>query len=308
MQQTIQPEGQRATVSTSAVQPSSELEVQSFGAGVRAVTESGEASLTPNENPTAARMAWSDTEQRLLDGPHGRLTELRDLLHIMREFMAAFRAMHFIGPCVTVFGSARFSDDHPYYQQAREIGARLAQIGFAVVTGGGPGIMEAANRGAQEAGGLSVGASIELPFEQKFNRFLDKHVHFDFFFVRKLMLRKYSCGFIALPGGYGTLDEIFEVLTHIKTGKMKHFPVVLVGKEYWGGMMEFLRKNSLGEKTINQEELDSIFLTDSPEEAVQHVLKVSQEQFGVKRAKAPKPSKLLFEKRAIPHSQLFRNL
>ena len=165
--------------------------------------------------------------------------------------MRGFRKLHFVGPCVTVFGSARFTADHAYYVLAREVGQRLARAGFTVMTGGGPGIMEAANRGAKEAGGYSVGCNIELPQEQKPNPYLDRWITFRHFFVRKLMLVKYSYAFIALPGGFGTLDEIFETATLIQTDKIKDFPLVLVGKEYWRPLLDFLRDRLVEAKTID---------------------------------------------------------
>ena len=167
--------------------------------------------------------------------------------------MRGFRKLHFVGPCVTVFGSARFTAEHHYYVLAREVGQRLARAGFTVMTGGGPGIMEAANRGAKEAGGYSVGCNIELPQEQKPNPYLDRWVTFRHFFVRKLMLVKYSYAFIAMPGGFGTLDEIFETATLIQTHKIKDFPLVLVGKEYWQPLLDFLRGRLVEAKTIDRD-------------------------------------------------------
>ncbi|HEY1270011.1 MAG TPA: TIGR00730 family Rossman fold protein, partial [Candidatus Binatia bacterium] len=166
----------------------------------------------------------ADEERRFLYGPQERSRELVRAIKIFCEFMRGFRTLHFVGPCVTVFGSARFRDDHEYYRMARDVGARLARAGFTVMTGGGPGIMEAANRGAKEAGGRSIGCNIELPEEQKPNPYLDKWITFRHFYVRKVMLVKYSYAFVALPGGFGTLDEIFETAVLIQTGKIKEFP------------------------------------------------------------------------------------
>ncbi len=154
--------------------------------------------------------------------------------------MYSFRNLHFVGPCVTVFGSARLTEPHPYYLLARELGAQIARAGFTVMTGGGPGLMEAANRGAKDAEGVSIGCNITLPKDQKPNHFLDKWVEFRYFFVRKLMLAKYSYGFIAMPGGFGTLDEFFEIATLVQTGKIKNFPVILMGAEYWTPLLRFL--------------------------------------------------------------------
>src|SRR5579871_3702280 len=161
-----------------------------------------------------------------LEGPHSRGSELLFSLRVFREFIRGFRNLHFVGPCVTVFGSARFTEAHPYYEMAREIGQKLAALGFSVMTGGGPGIMEAANRGAKEANGLSLGCNIRLPVEQKPNAYLDRWVTFDHFFVRKVLLFKYSYAFVIMPGGFGTSDELFEALTLVQTSKISHFPIV----------------------------------------------------------------------------------
>ena len=178
-------------------------------------------------------------ERSFLAGPTWRLTELRRIVRIFFEFLRGFRSLHFVGPCVTVFGSARFPDGHRYYEMAREVGGGLGRRpGFTVMTGGGPGVMEAANRGAREAGGRSVGCNIELPHEQKPNPYLDFFLEFRYFFVRKVMLVKYSYGFVVLPGGFGTLDEIFETATLIQTGKIPGFPLVLMGSEYWKDLFE----------------------------------------------------------------------
>jgi uncharacterized protein (TIGR00730 family) len=180
-----------------------------------------------------------------------------------------------------VFGSARFREDQPHYQLARAVGAKLAKAGFTVMTGGGPGIMEAANRGAKEAGGYSVGCNIELPKEQRPNAYLDRWVTFPDFFVRKLMLVKYSYAFIALPGGFGTLDEIFETATLIQTGKIQDFPLVLMGKEYWSPLLDFLRERLLAQKTVDAHDVDRILVTDSAADAVQGVTEVAVKRFGL---------------------------
>ena len=203
------------------------------------------------------------------------------LSQIFLEIIKGFRALHFVGPCVTVFGSARFREDQPYYQLAREVGSQLAGAGFTVMTGGGPGIMEAANRGAKEAGGYSVGCNIELPKEQKPNAYLDRWVAFPDFFVRKLMLIKYSYAFIALPGGFGTLDEIFETATLIQTGKIQDFPVVLMGKEYWKPLLDFLRERLLAQKTVDASDIDRILVTDSAEDAVRVIKDIAMARFGL---------------------------
>jgi len=213
----------------------------------------------------------SPEEKRFLAGPQSRFDELRRLFRIFFEFLRGFRKLHFVGPCVTVFGSARFREGHPYYELARELGRRVAEAGYTVMTGGGPGVMEAANRGAREAGGRSVGCNIMLPHEQKPNDYLDLFVEFRYFFVRKVMLVKYSYGFLVLPGGFGTLDEIFETATLIQTGKIPDFPLVLLGSDYWKDLFELLRDRMVKEGTIDAADLERIHLTDSPEEALRIV-------------------------------------
>jgi uncharacterized protein (TIGR00730 family) len=219
-------------------------------------------------------------EGEFLAGPGKRGSELLRLLRIGREFMRGFRRLHFVGPCVTVFGSARFSEDHRFYALAREVGERLALAGFTVMTGGGPGIMEAANRGAKEAGGYSIGCNIELPHEQKPNPYVDLFVEFRYFFVRKVMLVKYSHAFVALPGGFGTLDEMFETMTLIQTGKISGFPVVVMGTDYWRPLFAFLRETMVQEQTISKADLERFDITDSPDEAVRVILQAVTQQFG----------------------------
>jgi uncharacterized protein (TIGR00730 family) len=187
-------------------------------------------------------------------------------LRILSEFVEGFDALAAVGPAVTVFGSARTKPDDPVYETARTIGRLLARDGFAVITGGGPGAMEAANRGAQEGGGLSVGCNIELPHEQSINPYVDLGVEFRYFFARKTMFVKYADAFVILPGGFGTLDELFEALTLIQTGKVRHFPVVLVGSRYWSGMLTWMRDVQLPAGAIAAEDLELLKLTDDPEE------------------------------------------
>jgi uncharacterized protein (TIGR00730 family) len=247
-------------------------------------------------NPTAAGLsapepARSDTlwgkvpgtpqEIRFLQGPQTRGFELVRALRIFWELLRGFRKLHFVGPCVTVFGSARFTEEQPYYQLAREVGARLARSGFTVITGGGPGIMEAANRGAKDAGGYSVGCNIELPVEQAPNPYLDCWVTFQHFAVRKIMLVKYSYAFIVLPGGFGTLDEVFETATLIQTGKIKNFPLVLMGQHYWEPLLGFLRDRLVAERTIDPIDERRFIVTDSAEEAVRAVTDAAIGQFGL---------------------------
>lgn len=236
----------------------------------------------------------SQEERRFLEGPSWRLVELRRLHRIALEFIRGFRALHFVGPCVTVFGSARFPPGHRWYELAREMGRRLAGEGFTVMTGGGPGVMEGANRGAREAGGRSVGCNIELPHEQEPNAYLDRFVEFRYFFVRKVMLVKYSYGFVALPGGFGTLDEIFEAATLIQTGKIKDFPLVLMGSEYWQGLFDLMRGPMLGAGTIEPEDVDRFLLTDSPDEAIARLAGYARDSAGL--ALVPRPLKVLGEK------------
>ncbi len=248
-------------------------------------------SSTSDSKPELAQPATSTTHwgkarglpeiTQFLQGPQTRGFELSRAVRIFFEIMRGFRQLHFVGPCVTVFGSARFTEGHASYVLAREIGQRLAQAGFTVMTGGGPGIMEAANRGAKEAGGYSVGCNIELPQEQKPNPYLDRWVSFRHFFVRKVMLVKYSYAFIAMPGGFGTLDEIFETLTLIQTHKIKDFPLIIVGKEYWQPLVDFMHGRLVEAKTIDPIDADRIIVTDSAEEAVGLARDAALRQFGL---------------------------
>ncbi len=218
-------------------------------------------------------------ERRFLAGPQDRGSEALRLLRIGREFVRGFRALHFVGPCVTVFGSSRFPEQHPFYAQAREVGRRLAETGFTVMTGGGPGLMEAANRGARDAGGRSVGCNIRLPHEQKPNAYLDHFVEFRYFFVRKVMLVKYSYAYIVLPGGFGTLDELFEMVTLIQTEKIDNFPVVLLGQEYWGPLLAFMRNTMVAHGTTDAADVDRLFVTNSPAEAVDYLRDLAVQRF-----------------------------
>lgn len=226
-------------------------------------------------NQINGRARWgkvtrSPDDRRLLAGPRSRTEELLRVVRISGEFIRGFRALHFLGPCVTVFGSARFDEQHRYYQMAREAGRAIARAGLGVMTGGGPGIMEAANRGAKDEGGLSVGCNIMLPMEQQPNAYLDKFVEFHYFFVRKVMLVKYSVAFIVCPGGFGTLDEVFETLTLIQTGKVERFPIVLMGRDFWVPLLEgFMEGRLLSERTISAEDLGLLVVTDSVDEAIE---------------------------------------
>jgi len=236
--------------------------------------------------------ATSDVDERgFLEGPRTRSNEFFRTIRIMAEFIRGFRRLHFVGPCVTVFGSARFDESSPHYELAREVGRQLARVGFTVMTGGGPGIMEAANRGAKDVGGRSIGCNIKLPMEQAPNPYLDQFIDFRYFFVRKVMLVKYSYGFVILPGGYGTMDEIFETATLIQTGKIENFPLVLMGRDYWQPLLDFLQDRFVANKTIDSADIDLIHVTDSPKDAVDHITSVATDKFGFtwKRPSAPSP-------------------
>ena len=211
------------------------------------------------------------SDVRLLEGPRSRLDEFFRVVQIGIEFIKGYRALHWIGPCVTVFGSARIQVGDPYYDLARRAGAEMARLGFTVMTGGGPGIMEAANRGARDVGGRSVGCNIRLPVEQAPNAYLDKMVLFQHFFVRKVMLVKYSQAFLIFPGGFGTMDEAFEAATLIQTGKICQFPLVFVGVDYWRPLFDFLQNTMLKRGAINKGDFDRLLLTDSIEDIQQAV-------------------------------------
>ena len=205
-----------------------------------------------------------------LDGPKSRGFELSFALRVFWQFIRGFRKLHFIGPCITVFGSARFKEDHKFYVAAREFGKRISDLGFVTMTGGGPGIMEAANRGAFENGGISVGCNVQLPFEQKPNPYMNRSITFEHFFVRKVLLVKYSYAFVILPGGFGTMDEFFETLTLIQTKTITQFPIVLFGKEYYKELWDVLEHMS-NNGSIAKEDLSLVLLTDDINEAMSHI-------------------------------------
>jgi uncharacterized protein (TIGR00730 family) len=243
------------------------------------------ASFEPAREP-AAHVDWGKTQHPtpdipLLEGPDKRTNELARAVRIFCEFIKGFRALHFVGPCVTVFGSARFDEGHPHYAMAREVGRLIARAGFTVMTGGGPGIMEAANRGAKDVGGRSVGCNIVLPKEQQPNAYLDRWIEFRYFFVRKTMLVKYSYAFVALPGGFGTLDEIFETAVLIQTGKIRNFPLILMGVEYWRPLRDLLER-LVAAKTIDPLDLARWVFTDSPEDALATIQRAATEEFGIR--------------------------
>ncbi|GAB4141988.1 MAG: TIGR00730 family Rossman fold protein [Bacteroidia bacterium] len=227
-------------------------------------------------------------ERTFLEGPKSRWEEFVFTLSVLKEFIRGFRKLHFVGPCVTVFGSARFKEDHEYYEIGRSVGKELATMGFTTMTGGGPGIMEAANRGAREAGGTSIGCNIVLPKEQHPNPYLDVWVEFKFFFVRKVLLSKYSYAFIVLPGGFGTLDELFEAVTLVQTRKMKQFPIIIMCREYHRHILEHfeLMENN---GTISSADKELVLFTDSVSEAMQWLQEKSVDKFGLRKVYKPKP-------------------
>jgi uncharacterized protein (TIGR00730 family) len=228
------------------------------------VTEAPEEKRDP-----ALLQEVAGAEKSFLSGRRHRAADLESAVRFFLEFLHAFESFDFDRPCVTVFGSARFPETHRYYQLAREVGAGLARAGYAVMTGGGPGIMEAANRGAREAGGLSIGCNIRLSREQKPNPYLDRFIVFDHFFVRKVMLVKYSSAFVVMPGGFGTLDEAFELATHEQNDKVERFPLIAVGRDFWQDMVRFIGDTMVTTGTITREELDFIRLVDTADEVVQ---------------------------------------
>ena len=234
-------------------------------------------------------------DRLLLAGPNPRSRDFKLLMGVVSDFLKGFRTLHFVGPCVTVFGSARYKEDHPYYQMARSMGAAIAKMGFTVMTGGGPGIMEAANRGAKDVGGRSVGCNIVLPMEQQENPFLDRFVNIRYFFVRKTLLMKYSYGFVILPGGFGTMDEMFEALTLIQTRKVRNFPVVVMGTDYWTDLNVFMQK-MVSSGTISPDDLTLMKFTDDVDEAIAHLEERAVKQFKLRRARVPRQSKMLGER------------
>ena len=233
-------------------------------------------------------------ERTMLAGPRGRCSELTTLARVVWDFLKAFRVLHFAGPAVTIFGSARTQPGTTYYEMARQMGSEVAKLGFTVITGGGPGIMEAGNRGAHEAGGRSIGVNIDLPFEQHQNPYLDRSVDMYYFFTRKVILVKYSYAFVVLPGGAGTLDEMFETITLIQTKKIHNFPIILMGKDYWQPLMDFVYKMAEA-GTINPDDPELIFFTDSVEEAVAHLKRHAVRQFGLRKKRLPRARTILGE-------------
>ncbi|HET6569059.1 MAG TPA: TIGR00730 family Rossman fold protein [Rhodothermales bacterium] len=226
---------------------------------------------TPLQMQTPMKGRQKMTEREVQAWQQSQVKDLWRIFRIMSEFVNGFESLSSLGPCVSIFGSARTKPDSPYFRMAEEVARFLVEAQYGVITGGGPGIMEAANKGAHEAGGVSVGLNIVIPHEQSANPYVDrdKLIDFDFFFVRKVMFLKYAQGFVVLPGGYGTLDELFEALTLVQTGKSTRFPVVLMGTEFWSGMVDWLKEDVLGAGNISPDDPNLFSLTDDPQEAVE---------------------------------------
>lgn len=234
------------------------------------------------------------SEIKFLEGPQSRWEEFKFVVKVLFEFIKGFRALHFVGPCVTVFGSARFKDGHPYYETTEALSGKIAQLGFTIMTGGGPGIMEAANKGAKAVGGRSVGCNIVLPMEQKPNPYLDKWVSIRYFFIRKTLLLKYSYAFVVMPGGFGTLDEYFEALTLIQTKKISEFPIVIFDTGFHKELLEHIELMKT-KATISAVDTQLFLVTDSIEEAVAYIQEKSIVKFGLKHQKPYKPFRWLLE-------------
>lgn len=235
------------------------------------------------------------TEIQFLEGPQSRWKDFKYAVSVFFEFIKGFRALHFVGPCVTVFGSARFNEDHPFYKDARKLSGEIAKLGFTIMTGGGPGIMEAANRGAKDVGGKSVGCNIILPHEQNHNPYLDKWVDIKYFFLRKMLLIKYSYAFVVMPGGFGTLDEFYEALTLVQTKKIDMFPIIIWDKEFYKSILlhnQLMAKE--GTISINDENL--YLVSESIEQTVAYIKERSIRAFGLKYMEPRKPFRGFFEK------------
>ena len=249
---------------------------------------------SPKEIREDQKYTNATQDRQLLSGPNTRWTDFTLLMGAVKDFLRGFRTLHFVGPCVTVFGSARYKEDHPYYKMAREVGAAISRMGFTVLTGGGPGIMEAANRGARDVGGPSIGCNIVLPMEQHENPYVDSFVNFKYFFVRKTLMMKYSYGFVIMPGGFGTMDEMFEALTLIQTRKVRNFPIVVMGSDYWTDLRDFMDK-MIASGTISPEDISLMKFTDNIDEAIAHLEEQAVKQFKLRRSRVPKKSVLLGE-------------
>jgi len=238
------------------------------------------------------------SEIQFLEGPQNRWRDFKFSFKVLLEFIKGFRTLHFVGPCVTVFGSARFKEGHVFYEQARELSGRIAQMGFTIMTGGGPGIMEAANKGAREVGGKSVGCNIVLPHEQSHNPYLDRWVNIKYFFVRKTLLIKYSYAFVVMPGGFGTMDEYFEALTLIQTKKVHEFPIIIVGKEFHKDLIAYI-ETMKNYQTVSPNDSDLFLVTDSIDEAIAHLQKNSIVKFNLKFEKKRRRFRWLLEREGI---------
>lgn len=234
------------------------------------------------------------TEIQFLEGPQSRWKDFKYAVSVFCEFIKGFRALHFVGPCVTVFGSARFGEDHAYYKQSRELSAEIAKLGFTIMTGGGPGIMEAANRGAKDVGGKSVGCNIILLHEQHRNPYLDKWVDIKYFFLRKMLLIKYSYAFIVMPGGFGTLDEFYEALTLVQTQKIRMFPIIIFDKDFYQKILEH-NLHMLKAHTISRDDNNLYLVTDSIQETIAYIKEKSIIAFGLKYMQPQKPFRGFFE-------------
>jgi len=234
----------------------------------------GNRDMPNSDTQKSDRSLWllrhaKDLESKFLVGRRDRAEDLESAVRIFLEFLKGFESLEVACPCVTAFGSARFKEGHKYYDLGRAVGREIAAAGFPVITGGGPGIMEAVNRGAKENGGVSIGVNIQLPMEQEPNPYLDEFVEFDHFFVRKVMLVKYSCAFIVMPGGFGTLDEVFETATLMQTGKIDHFPIIMMGSGFWRRLEDFVRDSLIAEGTVSESDLRLFQTTDDPKKAVE---------------------------------------
>jgi uncharacterized protein (TIGR00730 family) len=238
------------------------------------------AGKSPSGETSALTAPSERADEIFLEGPRSRFDEFITLIRVIVDFLRGFRVLHFVGPCVTVFGSARVTESSPYYELARKMGSAVARLGFTVMTGGGPGIMEAANRGAKDVDGRSVGCGIVLSNEQKPNAFLDRYVAMNYFFVRKTLLIKYSYAFVVMPGGAGTLDELFEALTLIQTHKIKNFPIVIMGTTYWKDLIDFVPKMAAA-GMINQADINLLYATDSVDQAIEHIREKAIKPFGL---------------------------
>jgi uncharacterized protein (TIGR00730 family) len=257
----------------------------------------------PSANPDGKSLSLTASpslaDEIFLEEPRSRIREFITLFRVMRDVIRGFRTLHFVGPCVTVFGSARIKSDSAYYELARKMGAAIAQLGFTVMTGGGPGIMEAANRGAKDVDGRSVGCNIELPYEQKPNGYLDRFVTLHYFFVRKMLLVKYSYAFVILPGGAGTLDEMFEAITLIQTRKMTNFPVVIMGTDYWDEILPFIDKMAKA-GMITESDLELVHATNSVDDAIAHIRFHAIERFGLHAPRRVRRHRRWLGERGLP--------